>query len=198
MTAKPGTEYAYRLVAVNDDTIGSFGSNVLDGRPFTKTPKPTGGMATWNQAGRTVNLTWNATPGAGGYFVRRKQANSPALQLGALVAPTTAFADPDARAGRTYIYQIFASDTAGGISDPLEVSITTTGETEVCPPVRMVLQPTPRIIQKKAQVRNLDQEPSRDQVRNQSRIPSNLPNRVRRPSGSPSCWKTTSSSMCSP
>lgn len=134
MTAKPGTEYAYRLVAVNDDTIGSLGSNIMDGRPFTKTMKPGSGTTTWDEASRTITLNWAAVPGAGGYFVRRQLGSGPALQLGALVAPTTTLTDPDARGGRTYTYQVFASDKAGGVSDPLNLTVVTTITAAVLPP----------------------------------------------------------------
>lgn len=134
-TAKPGNEYAYRLVAVNDDTVGSRGSNTIDGRPFVKTLKPTGGAATWDAATRTVRLSWSAVPGAGGYFVRRKLGGGAPLQLGALSGnpPSTTFDDPDARAGRTYTYLVYASDASGGLSDPLALNVTTTAETEALP-----------------------------------------------------------------
>ena len=141
-TAKPGTEYAYKLVAVNDDTVGSLGSNVLDGRPFTKTPKPTGGSATWDRPNRTVKLAWSAVPGAGGYFVTRQLRGGPALQLGALTTAT--FDDPDARAGRSYTYLVYASDKAGGLSDPLSLTVVTDAETEALPagPTRTAPKPT--------------------------------------------------------
>jgi len=125
-TAKPGTEYAYRLIAVNDDGIGSPGSAFVDGRPFAKTLKPSKGTITWDAASARVALTWESVAGAGGYFIRRQQGTGPLLQLAALggAKPATTFSDPDVRTGKSYQYFIYASNTDGGLSDPLVLSVT--------------------------------------------------------------------------
>lgn len=145
-TAKPGTEYAYRLLAINDDGIGSPGSNFVDGRPFTKTLKPSKGTIAWDAASASVSLNWDSVAGAGGYFVRRQQGSGPLLQLAALggAKPATTFQDPDVRTGKSYQYFVYASDTEGGLSDPLVLSVSVPVEAGTLP-ARPNGSPTPAV-----------------------------------------------------
>ena len=136
LTAKPGTEYLYWIIAINTDKIASAPSQPLDGKPIKALANPpTGLSAAMNNKGQ-VTLTWTAPEGgAGSYLIERaiaqsetdSEANLAFLPLSTLDsqygAPQTIWRDDNARVGRLYRYHVTATDSQGMVSDAVVVNM---------------------------------------------------------------------------
>lgn len=71
------------------------------------TPAAAAGLSATTASATQINLSWNAVAGVAGYRVFRGTASGgPYTQIGAVIAPNTAFADTTAVNGTTYYYVV--------------------------------------------------------------------------------------------
>jgi hypothetical protein len=126
---KPGRDYYYRLVAVDQSNNASEMSEVVQSRPYDETPP---GAPVWHadapiaeaidaEGRRTITLKWQTIVGDedAKFFIQRKAAGFPAWlpASGWLEPPATSFIDNQAVKGETYEYRIQAMDAVGNKSE---------------------------------------------------------------------------------
>ena len=99
---------------------------------------PTGLQATAGNA--QVSLSWNASTGASGYYVKRSTTSGSEAQIA--TASTTAYTDSGLTNGTTYYYEVSAYNSYGQSSDSNEVSATPTAPV-TAPAAPTGLQATP-------------------------------------------------------
>jgi fibronectin type 3 domain-containing protein len=126
----PGTEYEYRVSAVNGEGLESDLSAAASATTLTDEgpPAPTGVTATPLDESQ-IRLSWTAPEGgAAGYNVFRDQ-----VFIGTVMA--TAFVDTGLQPSTTYLYSV-ASVDSDGIQGPLsgQISATTSSAADLVPP----------------------------------------------------------------
>jgi len=100
---------------------GAYGGGGNGGGGGGSAPSaPTGLTAT--PANAQVNLTWNASAGATGYYVKRSTSSGTEVQIAAQSA--TAYSDNSVSNGTTYYYVVSAYNSYGQSANSAEVSAT--------------------------------------------------------------------------
>lgn len=117
-----GTRYYYQLTAVDQAGIESAPANA-SGVPsdVTPPPAPTGLQVTDPGTGRTLLLSWSASPASdlAGYFVYRiSTVGGEFLRVNPTSITETTYADTGLTDGIRYRYRITAADTSGNQSAP--------------------------------------------------------------------------------
>src|SRR5437879_4497112 len=100
---------------------GAYGGGSNGGGGGRSAPAaPTGVTAT--AANAQVNLTWNASAGATGYYVKRSTSSGTEIQIAAPSA--TAYSDNSVSNGTTYYYVVSSYNSYGQSANSAEVNAT--------------------------------------------------------------------------
>jgi len=118
---------------------GSYGSNGGGGGGGGNAPPaPTGLTAT--AANAQVNLTWNASSGATGYYV--KGSTTPGAEAQIAAVSTTSYTDNSVANGTKYYYVVSAYNSYGQSANSAEVSATPVAPPPPVPDVTITVDPT--------------------------------------------------------
>jgi len=118
---------------------GAYGGGGNGGGGGGSAPSaPTGLTATAGNA--QVNLTWNASAGATGYYVKRSTSSSTEVQIAAQSA--TAYSDNSVSNGITYYYVVSAYNSYGQSANSAEVSGTPVAPPPPAADVTITIDPT--------------------------------------------------------
>ena len=110
----------YSLVAV---AVGNASAPVSFSYSPVTPATPTG--LTASAVGSYTYLTWNVSPGATSYNVKRSNINGgPYTTVAANVAGITNYTDPELTNGITYYYEVSAANSAGQSANSSQVSVT--------------------------------------------------------------------------
>lgn len=120
--AKPGKEYWYKVVALDDTGLASVQSAAVSVTVPDATMEPPMAGLCWNGSGKPM-IVWNAVAGADHYEVYCWSAGNPG---GVCIARTTGvqFTHTNASAGEGYVYRVRAVNSSTGIgaySDPVVI-----------------------------------------------------------------------------
>jgi hypothetical protein len=100
---------------------GTYGGGGNGGGGGASAPAvPTGIAAT--AANAQVNLTWNASTGATGYYVKRSTTSGAEAQIAAV--STTSYSDNNVNNGTKYYYVVSAYNSYGPSANSAEVNAT--------------------------------------------------------------------------
>jgi fibronectin type 3 domain-containing protein len=110
---------------------GGYGGGGGGGNP---PPVPTGLAA--STANAQVTLTWNATSGATGYYVKRSTTSGSETQIAA--QSTTAYTDNAVTNGTKYYYVVSAYNSYGQSANSAEVSATPVAPPPPAPPTGLI------------------------------------------------------------
>jgi len=118
---------------------GAYGGGGNGGGGGGSAPSaPTGLTAT--PANAQVNLTWNASAGATGYYVKRSTSSGTEVQIAAQSA--TAYSDNSVSNGITYYYVVSAYNSYGQSANSAEVSGTPVAPPPPAADVTITIDPT--------------------------------------------------------
>ena len=118
---------------------GAYGGGGNGGGGGGSAPSaPTGLTATAGNA--QANLTWNASAGATGYYVKRSTSSSTEVQIAAQSA--TAYSDNSVSNGITYYYVVSAYNSYGQSANSAEVSGTPVAPPPPAADVTITIDPT--------------------------------------------------------
>ena len=118
---------------------GAYGGGGNGGGGGGSAPSaPTGLTAT--AANAQVNLTWNASAGATGYYVKRSTSSGTEVQIAAQSA--TAYSDNSVSNGITYYYVVSAYNSYGQSANSAEVSGTPVAPPPPAADVTITIDPT--------------------------------------------------------
>jgi len=118
---------------------GAYGGGGNGGGGGGSAPSaPTGLTATAGNA--QVNLTWNASAGATGYYVKRSTSSGTEVQIAAQSA--TAYSDNSVSNGITYYYVVSAYNSYGQSANSAEVSGTPVAPPPPAADVTITIDPT--------------------------------------------------------
>src|SRR5438128_9670109 len=118
---------------------GAYGGGGNGGGGGGSAPSaPTGLTAT--AANAQVNLTWNASVGATGYYVKRSTSSGTEVQIAAQSA--TAYSDNSVSNGITYYYVVSAYNSYGQSANSAEVSGTPVAPPPPAADVTITIDPT--------------------------------------------------------
>ena len=118
---------------------GAYGGGSNGGGGGGSAPSaPTGLTAT--AANAQVNLTWNASAGATGYYVKRSTSSGTEVQIAAQSA--TAYSDNSVSNGITYYYVVSAYNSYGQSANSAEVSGTPVAPPPPAADVTITIDPT--------------------------------------------------------
>jgi fibronectin type 3 domain-containing protein len=122
---KPFSTIAHLLLAAGLSCgfagCGGYGSGGTGGGGGGSVPAVVTGLAA-TAANAQVNLTWNASGGATGYYVKRSTTSGAETQIAAQAG--TAYNDSTVTNGTKYFYVVAAYNTYGASADSNEVSAT--------------------------------------------------------------------------
>jgi hypothetical protein len=112
----PGRSYRYQIVAVTRTGLESGPSRTLAAVPVQlAAAAPSGLTATVEASG--VRLSWSAAPGAVSYCVQRRSApDTPTQILAGGLRGAVTWLDVTAMPGRSYTYEVLATDEFGNVS----------------------------------------------------------------------------------
>lgn len=123
-SAVPGTDYVYKVIAMDKDGLHSKPSDFMDGSAIKVSADPPTNLQTdYDSNKHSITLSWNApSSGATGYVISRGIGNPTGkfIQIAVIngngsFAPTT-FIDYNVRPGQTYTYKVRSIDSSGNIS----------------------------------------------------------------------------------
>src|SRR5712692_6649434 len=121
--------FLYSLAAILSLCAGCGGYSGGNGGGGTAPTAPTNLVAT--AANAQVNLTWNASSGATGYYVKRSTTSGAEAQIAAV--STTSYSDNNVTNGTKYYYVVSAYNSYGQSANSAEVNATPTAP--ATPPV---------------------------------------------------------------
>jgi len=116
---------------------GGYGGGNGGGGNGSAPSAPTGLTATGGNA--VVNLSWTATSGATGYYVKRSTTSGSEAQLASVA--TTTYADTTVTNGTKYYYAVSAYNSYGASGNSNEVSATPSGPVAT-PDVTITIDPS--------------------------------------------------------
>ena len=127
VTARPGTSYRYRVVALNDAGGRAEGEAATVTTPAdpTQLAKPRD-LAAAAVSPTQVELTWrDLADNESGYVVERRAGNGEFAMLATLGADATGYTDATAAAGTSYAYRVAASNAVARSDFSNEATLTT-------------------------------------------------------------------------
>lgn len=122
-TAPTGVELHYKVVAVNGAGAASSAAAASATRPAPEpVPDTPTGLAAAAASATTINVSWNASPGAASYILERRQGTSGNFSVIANGLAATSFADSGLAPSTDYQYRVSASN-AGGQTSPASSAV---------------------------------------------------------------------------
>ena len=134
--AEPGTKYAYRIKALNDNGTSEQSDYVNVTTPAV--PYAPGNLTATAKSSTTVTLSWNDPQDSSitGYMILRRDTKNQAagtfttLQSKTGNAATTSYTDSAAESGTKYAYRIKAHNDNGASEQSNYVNVTTPAQTD--------------------------------------------------------------------
>jgi FtsP/CotA-like multicopper oxidase with cupredoxin domain len=125
-TVLPGNSYDYQVAATNSAGASAFSNIASVVVPALPPAAPTGLIAT-NILFNRVDLAWtdNASNETGFVVERSADAGLSWGQVGQTAADVSAFSDTSVAASSSYLYRVYAFNTAGPSGNSNELSVTT-------------------------------------------------------------------------